>query len=58
MSAARTAARRRRQFKLGRKGLVSIYGKAAPQYPGIKSKEKSAKAGERQRIARARGAKI
>jgi hypothetical protein len=59
MSVARTAARRRRQYKLGFKGLANIYGaNAAPKYPGVVSKEKSAKKGEARRQAMARGAKF
>ena len=59
MSQARTARRRRRQAALGPRGLEQVYGKRhTPHYPGILSKEKSAKKGERQRQARARGAKL
>lgn len=44
MSVARTARRRRSQAKLGHAGLKQVYGmKAAPRYPGIVSKEKSAR---------------
>lgn len=58
MSAARTARRRRKQAAQGYKGLKQVYGKNAPIYPGILSKEKSAKKGEKLRAARARGAKM
>jgi len=44
MSAARTARRRRSQYRLGAKGLAQIYGgNRAPKYPGVVSKEKSAR---------------
>jgi len=44
MSVARTARRRRRQAKLGHKGLKQVFGhRAAPVYPGVVSKEKSAR---------------
>ena len=44
MSVARTARRRRKQAALGKKGLAQVFGwKAAPKYPGIVSKEKSAR---------------
>lgn len=59
MSVARTARRRRSQYAMGFRGLKQVFGtKGAPLYPGIISKEKSAKKGEAQRAARARGAKI
>lgn len=58
MSVARTARRRRRQAKLGVKGLEQVYGKRrTPHYPSALSKEKSARKGERLRAARARGYK-
>lgn len=39
---ARTAARRRRQYKLGQRGLAQIYGERhAPSYPGVVSRDKS-----------------
>lgn len=44
MSVARTTRRRRRQAALGAKGLEQVFGKRkAPHYPGIVSKEKSAR---------------
>lgn len=43
MSVARTARRRRRQAKLGYNGLKQVFGKNAPVYPGVISKEKSAR---------------
>jgi len=44
MSVARTARRRRRQAKLGKKGLEQVFGKRhAPKYPGVMTKEKSAR---------------
>lgn len=42
MSVARTAARRRRQYALGKAGLEQVFGRMrAPSYPGVVSKEKS-----------------
>jgi len=44
MSAARTARRRRSQYRAGVKGLEQVFGKRkAPNYPGVISKEKSAR---------------
>lgn len=58
MSVARTARRRRRQAKLGVRGLEQVFGKMkAPHYPSPLSKEKSARKGEKLRAARARGYK-
>ncbi len=44
MSVARTARRRRKQAKMGYKGLEQVYGKrAAPHYPSPLTSEASAK---------------
>lgn len=42
MCVARTARRRRKQARMGKRGLEQVFGKRrAPDYPGIISKEKS-----------------
>lgn len=44
MSVARTARRRRRQAKMGKRGLEQVYGKRhAPKYPAPMTAETSAR---------------